>query len=142
MKTIESLVSKEIEMKVIRVCALLLLLCLAGCAHYLITTNFHTLSRGMTKQQFLNGWQANTNSQVIIGGSPASSRTFSLGDDLWEVWIYNVYNYNSVRADAPYVDHQEHVAFKNGLLEEWGLGTLPITISENPNRIEVDVKMR
>ncbi len=127
-------------MRIIRCCLLLCLLCLSGCAHYMVATNFHTLQRGMTKQQFLNGWQAN--SENFIGGTPSSSRGFRLGDDLWEVWIYNVYNLSSVKGDVPYVDHQEHIAFKNGLLEEWGPGTLPITIRENPNKIEVDVKIQ
>jgi hypothetical protein len=57
---------------------------------------------------------------------------------VWDVWVYNVYridpNGNGV------VDHQEFVAFKNDRLEEWGIGTLPLTLRDNPNRVDVHIQ--
>jgi hypothetical protein len=100
------------------------------------------LQRGITKAQFVNSWQAQTQTKIAVGGTPSASRMFRLGTDVWEVWVYDIYNPQSVRSGLPFVDHQEHVAFKNGLLEEWGIGSLPITLQENPNKIGIDLKVR
>jgi hypothetical protein len=111
-------------------------LLLAGCQTYLVSTNFYQLERGITKQQFLAGWQSKTDAKHIIGGRPVSSQSFRVGQDVWEVWIYSVY---STAGGAIHVDHQEYLAFKNNRLEEWGLGTLPLTLRDNPNRVDVHV---
>jgi hypothetical protein len=37
-------------------------------------------------------------------------------------------------------DHQEYVAIKNGLVEEWGTGTLPITLRQNPSQIDLNIR--
>ncbi len=108
-------------------------LLIAGCQTYMTATNFYGLQRGITKQQFLDSWQRTTDAMHLVNGRPASSQTFRIGADVWEVWIYNV-----CRADTT-VDHQEYLAFKNNLLEEWGLGTLPLTLRDNPNRVDVHV---
>lgn len=126
-----------------RVLVFFLTICtLTGCAtqNYMIATNFHTLNRGMPKQAFVMTWQ--NQSSGLIGGTPSTSRSFRLGSDIWDVFIYDVYNPQSIRNGYPYVDHQEHVAFKNNRLEEWGPGTLPITLQENPNKVEVNVNVR
>lgn len=123
---------------------LLLILSIAifitSCAtYYLVNTNFYTLQRGMTKQSFIS-WMESTqkapNGRTVTGGTPANTKSFKYGSDVWEVWVFNVYSINhnayGMAAGASY-DHQEYVAFKNGLLEEWGTGSLPITIRQNPN---------
>jgi hypothetical protein len=61
----------------------------SGCTQFMVNTNFHMLQRGITKQQFINTWQRTTDAQRLQGGSPAASQMFKLGDDVWEVWIYN-----------------------------------------------------
>src|SRR5437867_2214830 len=76
---------------------------------YLIVTNFYTLQRGITKQQFLDTWQRATDAKHIVGGRPASSQAFRVGDDFWEVWLYNLYA-NDGRVASTTVDHQEYVA--------------------------------
>jgi hypothetical protein len=112
----------------------------SGCTQYMIGTNFHMLQRGMTKAEFMHAWGEPAQKKFGVGGNPAASRTFRVGADIWEVWVYNIYNANSIINDNPFVDHREHVAFKNGLLEEWGPGTIPITLRENPNRIDVHMR--
>lgn len=114
-------------------------LLLVGCQTptlFMSATNFYTLERGITKQQFLDGWQRSTDALHLPNGKPSTSQTFRSGSDVWEVWIYSLWR-NDVAGQV--VDHQEYVAFKNGPLEEWGLGTLPLTLRDNPNRVDVHV---
>lgn len=103
----------------------------------MIRTNFQTLERGMTKTQFLATWQKNT--EAAIGSTPSQSQSFRLDEDIWEVWIYDIYNEPAVLRGYAYLDHHEYVAFKNDLLEKWGIGTLPITLRANPNRVDVHI---
>jgi len=112
---------------------------------YRTSTDFYLLQRGMTKQQFID-WQVNffnpKNGKPVKGGKPAYSKTFKHGNDLWEVWIFNVYDCTSYPSLGCVVDHVEHVAFKNGSLEEWGTGELPITIRQNPNQFQYDINIQ
>lgn len=101
-----------------------------GCAQYMIRTNFYTLYKGMSKEAFINGWQKNSNELDIIGTNPVMSKSLDVEGDKWEIWIYEVYNEVSVNAGFPRVDHYEFVAFKNEYLEEWGVGTMPLTITQ------------
>jgi hypothetical protein len=121
-----------------RIIFVLIVSLLTGCADtYLIATNFQdSLHQGMKKEEFINAWQSKN--RKMIGATPTSSRTFSHNNDRWEVLIYSVYEYGSVRAGSPKVDHKEYVAFKNGLLEEWGSGTLPLSLQADPTVIHVE----
>lgn len=114
--------------------------------YYRTSTDFYELQRGMTKQQFINWVQpsyTDNNGRPINGGKPVETKTFKYGEDVWEVWVFDVYRplLNSFGNPAGITyDHKEYIAFKNGLVEEWGTGTLPITIRQNPNQINVDIK--
>ncbi len=112
---------------------------LASCStQYMLATNFHeTLRKGMTKNQFNKAWSQPTR-QVLNGNLQVSSRNFELNGDQWEILIYNVYEYGSVKSNYPRVDHKEYAAFRNGLLEEWGVGTIPMTLQGNPEVIHVE----
>jgi hypothetical protein len=103
---------------------------------YRVSTNFYLLQRGMTKQQFIE-WQGLNNGKDYVGKKPVSSKSFRYGDNIWEVWVYKVYD---CRYDC-YFDHYEHVAFVNGKIEEWGTGELPLTIRQNPNQFQYDINI-
>jgi len=85
----------------------------------------------------MEAWQSK-NKDIIGGAAPTSSRSFTTGNDNWEILIYSVYEYASVKAGNPRVDHKEYVAFKNGLLEEWGMGTLPLSLKADPTVIHLE----
>ena len=91
----------------------------------------------MTKQQFVE-WAGLNNNQEYVGKQPVSSKSFRYGNDVWEVWVFEVYQFYGERAIA---NHREHVALKNGRLEEWGTGELPITIRQNPNQFQYDINI-
>lgn len=113
-------------------------LLLSACTHYMIATNFHDkLHKGMTKQQFVEAWQSK-NKSIVGGASPTAARNFTSNGDNWEVLIYSVYEYSSVKSGNPKVDHKEYVAFKNGHLEEWGIGTIPLSIKTDPAVIHLE----
>lgn len=113
--------------------------------YYRISTNFYQLNRGMTKEQFIRWNQPMTmdkHGKPVIGGNPAYTKTFKYGQDIWEVWVFDVYApiRNVTGGIASFVfDHKEYAAFKNNLLEEWGTGELPITIRQNPNKFEIQL---
>lgn len=109
---------------------LLLIVSIFGCTQYMIRTNFHTLYKGMSKEAFINGWQKNSNELGIVGTNPVTSKSLYVEGDNWEIWIYEVYNEVSVNAGFPRIDHYEFVAFKNGYLEEWGLGIMPSSLNQ------------
>ena len=109
---------------------LLFIISILGCTQYMIRTNFHTLNKGMSKEAFLNGWQTNSNALGIVGSNPVMSKSLEVEGDKWEIWIYEVYNEVSVRAGYPRTDHYEFVAFKNDYLEEWGIGDMPSSLSQ------------
>jgi hypothetical protein len=117
----------------------MLVVLLSGCSstYYLVNTNYSSLYKGMTKEQFIVSWVQPTLKQVK-GNLQGSSRQFTIGNDQWEVLIYSVYEFGSVRNGNPQVDHKEYIAFRNGRLEEWGLGTLPMSLQGNPNVIHVE----
>jgi hypothetical protein len=117
--------------------SLMLVLALARCETFLINTNFYQLHRGISKQEFIDSWQHGSDAKNMTGGRPAASQAFRVGPDFWEVWVYNVYRI-APNGDGV-VDHQEYVAFKDDRLEEWGIGTLPLTLRDNPNRVDVHV---
>jgi hypothetical protein len=111
---------------------------------YIVNTNFYALNRGMTKQQFITwkGMNGQGDKKPAVGTFPTSSKTFKHGSDVWEVWVFNVYDCKSYPSLGCVVDHVEHVAFKNGILEEWGTGELPITIRQNPNQFQYDINIQ
>ena len=114
--------------------------------YYRFATNFYALRRGMTKEQFISWIQPSfvgQNGKPAVGGRPSETKTFKYGQDVWEVWVFDVYTpiRNSFGSVAAYIfDHKEYVAFKNGVVEEWGTGTLPITIRQNPNQIDLNIR--
>src|SRR5437870_4415204 len=110
---------RKLDMRLRAVLFLVCVVALTSCETYLVNTNFYTLQRGVSKQQFIESWQRATDSKQMIGGRPVASQAFRLGDDFWEVWVYNVYR---ITQNGGVVDHQEYVAFKNNALEEWGIG--------------------
>jgi hypothetical protein len=91
----------------------------------------------MTKQEFIN-WAGLYEGKDYIGKRPVSSKSFKHGNDVWEVWVFEVYKFYE---DLVFVHHYEHVAFKNGRIEEWGTGELPITIRQNPNQFQYDINV-
>jgi hypothetical protein len=109
-------------------------LILSACAQYLLATNFDKLHKGMTKQEFIDTWQ-NKNKKIIGGGTPTSSSKYTKGKDGWEILIYSVYKRASAEYGLAVVDHKEYVAFKNGLLEEWGVGTIPHSLKDDSSEI-------
>jgi hypothetical protein len=121
-----------------RIIPFLAIFILAGCAtQFLVATNFHDhLQTGMTKAEFIDAWQSKNPN--IIGATPTSSRRFTHDGENWEILIYSVYEYGSIRAGRPSVDHKEYVAFRNGILEEWGVGTLPLSLQGSPTVIHVE----
>jgi len=122
-----------------------LVLIIQACSptQYIVRTNFYGLNRGMTKQAFMTwkGMNKQTSEKPAVGTYPISSKTFKHGNDLWEVWVFQVYDCTSYPSLGCVKDHVEHVAFKNGYLEEWGTGTLPITIRQNPNQFQYDINI-
>ena len=117
-----------------------------GCAptYYVTSTGFYRLNRGMTKQEFMSfqGMDKQVNQQTPVGKFPVSSETFKQGNDVWEVWIFDVYFLSPFNTGNYILGHKEHVAFKNGLLEEWGNGNLPLTIKQNPNQFQYDINIK
>jgi hypothetical protein len=99
----------------------------------------YNFQRGLTQQEFLG--QRNPD-------DGHRSSTYRKGDDVWDVWVYVVSETIGSSAvstppavDPPatlsYADHEEYVAFKNGRLEEWGRGTLPRVLKNDPHRVAV-----
>lgn len=108
---------------------------------YVVNSNFYKLNRGLTKEQFINirGMYGDRKLKPI-GTFPETAKTFKHGNDIWEVWVFQIYNCQSL--NGCYKDHLEYVAFKNNLLEEWGTGELPITIRQNPNQFQYDINIQ
>jgi hypothetical protein len=118
-----------------RIIIISVLLLTTGCAQYLLRTGFYNLSEGMSKQEYLNTFQAHFNQMGCTGCQPSSSRTLRVNGDMWEILVYELYDASSLQTGYPRVDHHEFVAFKNGKLAEWGNGNMPISIQQNPNII-------
>ncbi|HXA15439.1 MAG TPA: hypothetical protein VN380_00485 [Thermoanaerobaculia bacterium] len=112
------------------------------------------LRRGVTPEQFL---APDIKTLSLLGPrvkpQPRSSQKFQLGDDVWEVWVYDfdseqlMITGDDWASEAPEnvernvglpevtlaeSHHQEYVAFRNGLLEDWGYGTLPQALKGKP----------
>jgi hypothetical protein len=118
--------------------AIFISLIMSSCGpSYRVATSFYLLQRGMTKQEFVN-WAGLYEGKNYIGKWPVSSKSFKHGNDVWEVWVFEVYRFYG---ELTIVDHHEHVAFKNGRVEEWGTGDLPITIRQNPNQFQYDINI-
>ena len=78
----------------------------------------YTLRRGITKEQFVAKHDRHYDEH--------SENEYRLGEDVWDVWVFTIWeDIRSSDDPATFVEHQEYVAFKNGLLDEWGWGTLP-----------------
>jgi hypothetical protein len=103
---------------------------------YRTTTNFYLLRQGTTKQEF-EYWLGLNDGNDYVGKRPAKSYSYKSGDDVWEVWVFEVYKFRQeiqyvpgygsgsgfdMPVNVPYVDHYEYVAFKNDKIEEWGQG--------------------
>jgi hypothetical protein len=122
-----------------------------GCSTSLLmqlnACNCFVLRRGVTPEQFR---AAETKARSWFGPrakpQPESIQKFHLGDDLWEVWVYRFssameiyqggwgFEANPSGGGGPYLSdesHQEFVAFRNGLLEDWGRGSLPAALKRN-----------
>jgi hypothetical protein len=109
--------------------------------YYVTNSSFYNLNRGMSKQEFRT-WKGMNNTgkkKPSVGTYPFSSKTFKHGENIWEVWVFQIYDCKSYPSLGCVKDHVEHVAFKNRKLEEWGTGTLPITIRQNPNQFQYDI---
>jgi len=101
---------------------------------YVVNSNFYQLQAGMTEQEFLQWIQPN---YVAQNGRPSSAKLFSFKGDKWKVYVFDLYRLDGTYA---YRDHQEYVAFKNGRLEEYGTGELPLTLRQNPNQYTIITK--
>jgi hypothetical protein len=115
------------------------------------TCNCFTLRQGVTPEQF-EGPDSQTHSWHGPSRKPRpqSSQKFQLGGDVWEVWVYNFdseYQSTSGGWDSESPEnavndlssptessHQEYVAFRNGLLESWGKGSLPGALKSKTRR--------
>jgi hypothetical protein len=112
--------------------------------------NCFTLRQGITPEQF-EGPDGRTHSW--LGPSrqpqPQSTQKFKVGDDVWEVWVYGFESeyentggswaseslenaMNDLHGSLTSSSHQEYVAFRNGLIEEWGWGSLPRALKDSP----------
>jgi hypothetical protein len=112
--------------------------------------NCFTLRPGVTPEQF-EGPDSRTHSWLgpRYKPQPQSTQKFQVGDDVWEVWVYGFESeYQTTGGDwaseAPghasdmggfgtTSSHQEYVAFRNGLLEAWGYGTIPRALKGKMN---------
>jgi hypothetical protein len=119
--------------------------------------NCFTLRQGVTPEQF-EGPDSQTHSWLGPSRKPQpdSSQTFQLGDDVWEVWVYQFDSEyaagGSWASESPEnavndlsgptgASHQEYVAFRNGRLESWGRGSLPGALkgkTNDPSRRRLD----
>lgn len=139
---------------IIALTAVLIGLSVTGCSSWslmeLSQCNCFTFRQGVTPEQFA-GPDSRTHSW--LGPShkpqPESSQIVQLGDDVWEVWVYqfgssayaNGGDWGSVSAASPQSQgvvgvggsHQEYVAFRNGRLESWGRGSLPGALNRRTN---------
>ena len=104
-------------------------LIMASCTgpKYVTQTHFYTLEKGITEKQFVSH---------LGGYVPTSTKMFSHGGYDWKVYVFAVHNVGYISAT---IDHYEYVAFKNGLMEEYGTGTLPIALRQNPNSYDVTI---
>ena len=94
---------------------------------YLTHTGFHGLKKGATKEEFQKWWIEPN--KVYKGSIPVWETAYKEGDNLWEILVFDVYDAPSVLHGKPIINHQEHVAFRNGLLEKWGVGVKPDSFS-------------
>ncbi len=133
---------------IIALTAVLVGLSVTGCSSWslmeLSQCNCFTLRPGVTPEQFA-GPDSKTHSW--LGPSrkpqPQSSQIFQLGDDVWEVWVYQFdpsayVNGGDWRSQlgmniSSGWGHQEYVAFRNGRLESWGRGSLPGALNRRTN---------
>jgi hypothetical protein len=126
-------------------------LSVTGCSSWslmeLSQCNCFTIRQGVTPAQFA-GPDSRTHSW--LGPSrkpqPESSQIFQLGDDVWEVWVYQFHaseyaNGGGWESQSSQSQgrvgvggsHQEYVAFRNGRLESWGRGSLPGALNRLTN---------
>jgi hypothetical protein len=138
---------------IIALTAVLVGLSVTGCSSLsfmeLSQCNCFTFRQGVTPEQFA-GPDSRTHSW--LGPSrkpqPQSSQIVQLGDDVWEVWVYQFdpsayvnggdwesqssQSHGGVRLSSGW-GHQEYVAFRNGRLESWGRGSLPGALNRRTN---------
>jgi len=135
---------------IIALTAVLVGLSVTGCSSWslmeLSQCNCFTFRQGVTPEQFA-GPDSRTHSW--LGPSrkpqPQSSQIVQLGDDVWEVWVYQFDTYvtgggwesQSPQSHGGAMNHrgsyQEYVAFRNGRLESWGRGSLPGALNRRTN---------
>jgi len=138
---------------IIALAAVLAGLSVTGCSTFFMelnACNCFTVRQGVTPEQF-EGPDSRTHSW--LGPSrkpqPQSTQKFRVGDDVWEVWVYGFESEyqstggdwaseasghgNGVGGSSMAVSHQEYVAFRNGLLDDWGRGTLPSALKGKTN---------
>ena len=135
---------------IIALAAVLAGLIVTGCSTSLFMglngCNCFTLRRGVTPEQFLG--------TAPRQPQPQSSQKFQLGGDVWEVWVYDFDSKQLMITEDDWASearenvertvgvpsvtvteshHQEYVAFRNGLLEAWGRGSLPGSLKGKTN---------
>jgi hypothetical protein len=108
---------------------LLIVWLLTSCSgsKYLTDSNFYKLSKGMTESEFLEWIKPN---RIAVNGAPSSVKMFSFRGDEWKVYCFDLYSVNGSYASF---NHREYAAFRNGRLEEYGEGSLPLTLRQNPS---------
>jgi hypothetical protein len=120
-----------------------------GCSSLLMqlnACNCFVVRRGITPQQFLAPEKTLSWFGPRAKPKPESIQKFHLGDDIWEVWVYRLSSEMEIfqggwgfeagpsASGGPHLSdesHQEFVAFRNGLLEDWGRGSLPGALKRN-----------
>jgi hypothetical protein len=100
---------------------------------YLISSNFYKLDKGMTEKAYLEWSKPN---DIAINGRPANVKLFSYNGSSYKVYVYEIYQINGTYAGF---DHFELVSFKDGLLDEYGVGQIPLTLRQNPNDYNINV---
>jgi hypothetical protein len=119
---------RDNKMKKLFVLSFVMLLLVSCGPTYRVRTNFYLLNRGISKQEFV-AWMGLNEGKNYIGKQPIRSKSFRNGNDIWEVWVFEVYRFYKDAYGRNMADtrdfHYEHVAFKNGKVEEWGMGDMP-----------------
>ncbi|HXH41566.1 MAG TPA: hypothetical protein VNN08_23260 [Thermoanaerobaculia bacterium] len=113
--------------------------------------NCFTLRRGITPDQF-EGPDSRTHSWLgpRYKPQPQSTQKSQVGDDVWQVRVYSFESayqrtggswasesgenaMNDMSGHSTGSSHQEYVAFRNGLLDSWGFGTIPRALKGKTN---------
>jgi len=115
---------------------LIIAISISACASsrdlYLTQTGFYGIKKGATKEDFAKWWIEPN--KRYRGAKPVWQTILNEGGDTWEILVFDVYDAPSVLHGNPEINHQEYVAFRNGVLEKWGTGTQPDVFSAEHER--------